>query len=155
MRIGIVMVVFSGPFTALFVVSMVKRLIPMLRASRGGAVAQGRVLQIKTRNGGAPGFPTSRREAHIQFTPAGGERTTCIEILEQGVECRTGKAVTVHYLPADPSASATIKDPYDVSTRLWIMGGLTVMFGFFLVFGVLAILGVVNLSGATATSYAG
>lgn len=155
MGLGILAVVFSGPITVLFLIAWVKRLVPTLRASRDGAVAQGKVLSVKSRSGGAPGFPSARREAHIQFTTVGGERTTYIQVLEPGVECHTGKAVNVHYLSARPSESATIKNPYDVATTLWVMGGVTVLFGFVLVYGVLLILGVVSDSGTSASVYSG
>lgn len=149
MGLGILAVAFSGPLTALFGYGIVKRLLPMLRASRSGAVAQGKVLKMKAHNGGAVGFPSYVREAHIQFTTADGERTTYTQIVETGRECRTGETVTVHYSPANPSQSATIKDPYDVTTNLMVMGALTLLFGFMLVFGVLLILGVVHPSDSS------
>ncbi|QMU77614.1 DUF3592 domain-containing protein [Streptacidiphilus sp. PB12-B1b] len=150
MRLGILAVVFGGPLTALFVVSMVKRLFPMLRASRSGVVVQGTVLRVKAHHGGANGFRTFSREAHIEFTTADGERMTYVQLLESGVECRTGEAVTVRYSPANPRDSATIKDPYDVTTGLLVTGGLALLFGVVLVFGVLLILGVVHADPASA-----
>jgi hypothetical protein len=156
-RLGILFVLLFGPLTALFGWLLTTRTIPIYRASRRGTVAQGRVLRIKVREGNASSnsYPLRVRLADIEFTTADGTRVTYREGLETGVECDAHDSVTVHYDPASPRTSATIKDPDDTSRNLLVISGVALMFGLALLWGVLLILGVVSDSSGSVDPTAG
>ncbi len=157
MRLGILFVLFFGPLTALFGWLVITRTIPIYRASRRGTAAQGRVLRIKVREGNASSnsYPLRVRLADIEFTTAEGTRVTYREGLETGVECNAHDSVTVHYDPASPRTSATIKDPDDTGRNLLLLGTIALLSGLALLWGVLLILGVVSDSGGSVDPTAG
>jgi hypothetical protein len=154
-KLGILVVVFSGPLTAVLLMALFRRTIPALRAARGGVTAEGRALRITTHRTDANGVRGTYRVADIEFSAADGRRVTYPQVLETGVECRTGEAVTVRYDPANPKDSATIKSSYDVTTNLMVLGGLTVLFGFAFVYGLLLVLGVVHTQSTATPPYPG
>jgi hypothetical protein len=137
MMLGILAVIVAGPLTVVLAWGLVSRTIPKLLAARKGASAEGRVLRVNARSasGNVYGSGAPARRADIEFTTREGLRIFT-EAVDLGVECRKGQRVTVHYDPASPKDSATIKDAYDVGTGAMVMSGVTLMFALTFVFGV-------------------
>ncbi|MBC3839932.1 hypothetical protein GXW82_06180 [Streptacidiphilus sp. 4-A2] len=135
----------------LFALSIFKRSIPALLASRRGTLAQGTLRRItlrQTSGGRMGGARNTLRTGHVEFV-ADGQRVTFSTPLDNGVEYHQGQHLPVHYNPVRPHDSATIDNSYDSMTKLMMLGGITLLFLFMSVCSILLIFGVIHDTGST------
>lgn len=145
MIFGILVFVVTAPITALLAMSIFKRTIPALLASRHGTQAQGTLRRITLRptRGRSGSVRNTLRTGHIDFV-ADGHKVSFSAPLDNGIEYHQGQQLTVHYHPARPGDSATIDDSYDAMTKLMVLGGITLFLFLVSVWSVLVMFGVVH-----------
>ena len=140
MLVGILEFLFGGCFAAIFILGIVKKTVPTMRAMRLGARAEGVVTANKTQQQQLP--PGKIVRPIIAFTDANGLQVQYLDLLAPAGYREPGQHVTVYYDPADPKNTATLASWDDAKRFLLINGMVVVLFGFVCVFGLLQAVGV-------------
>jgi hypothetical protein len=139
MVIGILAFLLGGCFTAIFILAIVRKAVPTMRAMRLGARAEGVVTANKTEQQQLPRGKIIR--PIIAFTDADGVQVQYLDLLAPAGFREPGQHVTVYYDPADPKNTATLASMDDMRRFLLINGMVVVLFGFVCVFGLLQAVG--------------
>jgi hypothetical protein len=138
--IGILEFLFGGLGTTIFIVALMKRTLPTMRAMRLGARADGVITANKTQQIQWP--PRQLVRPVVVFTDQHGRRVQYLDLVTSEGSRRVGQDVTVYYDPADPEHTATIGSRDDAVRFVWIASGMIVLFGLVCVSGMLMMLGV-------------
>jgi Protein of unknown function (DUF3592) len=140
MLMGILGFLFGGLFCTLAVMSLVKKIVPTMRAMRLGQRAEGVVTANRTQQTQLPAGKIIR--PIVAFTDADGTRVEYTDLLVPAGFRQPGQQVTVYYDPEDPKNTATLASWDDAKRQIWVSGLLIVLFGFVCVFGLLQAVGV-------------
>lgn len=121
----IVLIVGGALGAALFGVFAWTRLIPSLRAARGGISTQAKIIRIDTR---VDRRGVTRPRPVATFTTLDHQRIVCNDIVSPKYALTIGDEVSLHYLPSNPQKSATMATSAEAVRGVVLVLTLAVLF---------------------------
>lgn len=123
MILGVLGLLLFGYLFVLSIKTFFRKLVPVLRAMRRGAQADGVIHGITTQVVGSGNSEHRLKRPIVTFTDSRGLKVKYTETMTRPGSGMTGEHVTVRYDPSNPEHTATIATWTDMRRQL-VLGGV-------------------------------